>query len=333
MKILITGANGLVGSAVARRFLVAGHEVFALICAKSDMSLLKDFSERIQLIEGDILDIPSLENAIQQVDYVIHAAAIVSFAPRDRNNLYKVNVEGTANIVNVCLENPNLKKLCFVSSVAALGRPSNIDFDKEIIIDENQKWEDSPLNSHYAKSKYLAECEIWRGEAEGLNIVIVNPSMILGEGNWEKSSTQIFKYVFDEKKYYTLGLLNYVDINDVAEAIFQLTLSDIAGERFILSAGTITYKNLFDKIANAFGKPCPNKLVNPSITAILWRIEAIRSWITGKAPLITKETAKTSRTKFAYNNEKFLKARANLFNYTEIDETIWRVCEKLALKS
>lgn len=324
-KVLITGANGLVGSQIARKFVDANFEVFALCRLGSDLSLLSAISSKIKLVEGDILDIASLEKALENnIDFVVHTAAVVSYSPKNRDNMYKVNVEGTANVVNICLEK-NIKKLCYVSSIAALGKP-NASTENTLggIIDENQKWEDSPLNSHYAKSKYQGELEVWRGQAEGLNTVIVNPSVILGEGDWSKSSTQLFKYVYDEHQFYTEGNLNYVDVKDVVEAIFQLTISGVNNERFILNSGTITYRDFFIKVAKAFHKNPPKKSISPFLTEILWRIEAFRSFFTQKSPLITKETAKNSRTKFAYKNEKIRQALG--FEFTNIEETILRVC-------
>lgn len=322
-RVLITGANGLVGSATTRKFMEEGYKVSALCRAGSDLSLLKDIASKINIIEGDILDIHSLENALENQDFVIHTAALVSFAPKDRNQMFKVNVEGTANLVNICLEK-KIKKLCHVSSIAALGRPTSASENiNGGIIDENQKWEDSPLNSNYAKSKYEAELEIWRGEAEGLNVVVVNPSIILGEGDWHKSSTQLFKYVYDQHKYYTNGNLNYVDVNDLVTAIFKLTTSEIKGERFILNGGTTTYKVFFEKIATVFGKKAPFKTLSPFAIEILWRLEGLRAFFTKKAPLITKETAHNSRTKFAYKNQKIQKAIN--FQFTDLDQTISRV--------
>jgi dihydroflavonol-4-reductase len=323
-SVLITGANGLVGSRTARRFAEANFEVFALCRSGSDLSLLDDISTKIKIIEGDILDINSLEKALENIDFVVHTAAVVSYSPKDRDNMYKVNVEGTANVVNICLEK-KIKKLCYISSIAALGKP-NASTENILggVIDENQKWEDSPLNSHYAKSKYQGELEVWRGQAEGLDTVIVNPSVILGEGDWNKSSTQLFKYVYNEHKFYTEGNLNYVDVKDVVEAVFQLTISEINNERFVLNSGTITYRDFFVKVANVFHKNPPTKSISPFFIEILWRIEAIRSFFTQKSPLITKETAKNARTKFAYKNEKIRQALG--FEFTNFDETIFRVC-------
>lgn len=323
-RILVTGANGLVGSQVTRRFAEANFEVFALCRSGSDLSLLNDITAKIKIIEGDILDIASLEKALENdIDFVVHTAAVISYSPKDRNNMYKVNVEGTANVVNICLDK-KIKKLCYVSSIAALGKP-NASTENTLggVIDENQKWEDSPLNSHYAKSKYQGELEVWRGQAEGLNTVIVNPSVILGEGDWNKSSTQLFKYVYDEHSFFTEGNLNYVDVKDVVEAIFQLTVSDINNERFILNGGTIIYKDFFEKVGMVFKKKPPTRAISPFLIKILWRLEAIRSFFTKKSPLITKETAKNSRTKFAYKNTKIRQALD--FKFTDIDETILRV--------
>jgi len=328
--ILVTGANGLIGSAIVRRLLASGHKVKALKRTNSDLRLLQDIQSQIEWVEGDVLDLLSLERACEGVTYIIHTAAVVSFLPKDRNQMFEINVGGTANVVNIAL-NAKVQKLAFVSSVAALGRPDPLMIDPHIptIINENQKWEESPLNSHYGKSKYLAELEVWRGVAEGLSAVIVNPGMVLGEGDWHRSSTQLFKYVYDEKKYYTEGFVNYVDVQDVADIMVKLLFSTIENERFVLSAGHTTYKDLFTKMAKGLGKNPPSKLISPFLTEIIWRMEAVRSWLTGSKPLITKETAKTSRTKIIYDGQKIKEALH--IQYKPLDKTIGRVCEVLGI--
>ena len=331
MKILITGATGLVGSATAKKFLSESHEVFALARPDSDRSLLAEVAARIHWVEGDILDISSLEKALEGVDMVVHTAAVVSFIPKERKSMYKVNVEGTANVVNVCLKH-NISKLCHVSSIAAIGRPDARKAipGKDVVLDENQRWEDSPENSEYAKTKHLAELEVWRGIAEGLNAVVVNPTLILGEGDWGKSSTQIFSYIFKEKPFYTEGIANYVDVQDVAEIIYQLLLSDISGERFLLNAGSISYQNLFNTIADAMNKKRPSFKVGAGLAGIIWRFEAVRTWLLGTKPLITKETAKSAARKVTYDNKKIRNALG--FQFQPIERTVTRVSESLLAK-
>lgn len=331
-NILITGITGLLGSFTARRFLKEGFKVVGLKRANSDLSLLQDIESQIVWHEGDILDILLLEKVIEKVNYVVHAAAIVSFAPKDRKKMFKTNVEGTINVVNLCLEK-KIKKLCFVSSVAALGRKiSNDNFTNELIkIDEKSTWEDNPLNSNYAKTKYLAEIEVWRGQSEGLNSVIVNPSLILGEADWNKSSTQLLKFVYDEHTFYPAGNLNYVDVEDVVMCIYQLVISDISGERFILSAGQIAYKDFFEKVAPKFYKKAPSTLLSKSLTGIVWRLEALRSFFTGNTPLITQETALSSSHSFEYQNDK-IKKFLN-FSFRDLDESLDRICGNLLKKN
>jgi dihydroflavonol-4-reductase len=325
--ILITGCSGLVGQAVARLLLQEKQPVRAIKRANSDLSLLRDIEPQIEWIEGDVLDILSLERAMEGVDYVVHAAAIVSFAPSERAAMYAANATGTANVVNACLQ-AKVKKIAFVSSIAALGRPApNGQPTGTLVINENQKWEDSPLNSHYAKSKYLAELEVWRGVAEGLPAVVVNPSIILGEGNWNRSSTQLFKYVYDQKPFYTEGFVNYVDLQDVAKAVVTLLFSDIKNERFVLSAGHTTYRQLFEEMAKGFGKKAPDWRISPALIPLLWRIEALRSWLTGKAPLITRETAKTARSRVVFDASKIQK-QLN-FKFNSLENTVARVCKNL----
>ncbi len=330
-KILITGITGLVGSFTARHFLKSGFQVTGLKRDNSDLSLLKDIENQIVWYEGDVLDILALEKSIENVDYVVHAAAIVSFAPKDRKRMFKTNVEGTINVVNLCLEK-NIKKLCFVSSVAALGRkiPNEKTLNHTIKINEKATWKEDALNSNYAKTKYLAEMEVWRGQSEGLDSVIVNPSLILGEADWNKSSTQLLKYVYDEHKFYPEGNLNYVDVEDVAACIYKLTTSDISNERFILSAGQIIYKDFFEKVALRFYKKAPSTLLSKSLTEIVWRFEAIKSFFTGNAPLITKETALSSNHSFEYQNDKIKKTLD--FSFKSLDQSLDRICKNLLKK-
>ncbi len=326
MRVFLTGITGLLGHEVAQQLIAKGYSIRALVRTKVTSPL-----PNTEYVEGDILDVTCLHEHLKDIDYVIHAAATVSFAPKDRENMYKVNVEGTANVVNACLEN-KIKKLCHVSSIAAFGRPPLSKMRKmdKVEIDENQKWVSSETNSHYAISKYLGECEAWRGAAEGLDVVIVNPSIILGGGDWNQSSTQLFKYVYQEKPFYTAGYLNYVDVQDVAKAMIQLTESDIKDERFCLSAGMISYEEFFGKIAHRFKKKKPRIKVGPSVLGLIWRLEAIKSFLTGKAPLITKETAKTAQLKILQVNNKIKKQLD--FTFTELDTSLDRICTELIEK-
>ncbi|MFD2570208.1 NAD-dependent epimerase/dehydratase family protein [Spirosoma soli] len=324
--VFITGATGFVGSHIARRYLEMGYLVSALKRPDSGYGVLADVADRITWYEGDVLDIPSLQSAIQPNHDVIHAAAIVSFVPKDRNQMERINVEGTANVVNVCLK-AGIRKLGYVSSVAALGRPSakGEKTGQPIIIRENQKWEESPNNSAYAKTKYRAELEVWRGVAEGLNAVMVNPSVVLGVGDWSRSSLQLIKYVNDGKPFYPAGLVNYVDVLDVTNALVGLMQSTITAERYILNGGTIPYRSLLEQIAAALGKRPPTVEVAPMLTRLLWPLEAVRAWLTGKAPLITRETARSASSAYEYDGHKIEQVLE--FQYRPLSETLRRVAD------
>jgi len=291
--------------------------------------MLADVADQITWYEGDILDIPSLETAIQteqrssNID-VVHAAAVVSFVPKDRGQMERVNVEGTANVVNVCLKT-GVRKLGYVSSVAAIGRPvpKGGKTNETIVVDEDQKWEESPNNSTYAKTKYRAELEVWRGVAEGLNAVIVNPGFVLGTGDWSRSSLQLIKYAHDERRFYPAGVMNHVDVLDVADALVQLMQSPISAERFILSGGTIPYRSLLEQIAVALNKRPPTMRVSPTLTRLLWPLEAVRAWVLGKQPLITRETARSASQLYSYNGRKIGQVLG--FQYRPLSETLKRI--------
>ncbi|WP_375446255.1 NAD-dependent epimerase/dehydratase family protein [uncultured Fibrella sp.] len=325
---LVTGATGLIGSHVVRYLLSLGAPVSALYRPQNGYGLLTDVADQLTWVEGDVLDIPSLEAAIRPGCDVIHCAAIVSFVPKDRARMEQINVEGTANIVNVCLM-AGVRKLAYLSSVASLGRPEskgNVP-GQPVVITEDQKWEDSPLNSAYAKTKYRAELEVWRGSAEGLPVVMVNPSIVLGEGDWTRSSTQLIKYVYDEKRFYTEGDINYVDVLDVAEAIVKLLHSEVVDQRFILNAGALPYHDFLTRLAEALGKRPPSIRVPPGVAKVLASLEAARSFITGTSPLITQETARSASHRYYYPGEQITQLID--FQYRPLNVTIQRIASQV----
>lgn len=327
-SVFITGATGFIGSHIARRYLAEGYTVSALKRPESSHGMLTDVADQITWHEGDVLDIPSLELAIRPGIDVIHTAALVSFVPKDRRQMERINVEGTANIVNVCLK-AGVRKLGYLSSVAALGRPvakgEKPTAGTPVVLDESQKWEESPNNSTYAQTKYRAELEVWRGVAEGLDAVMVNPSIVLGAGDWNRSSLQLLKYAYDEKPFYPAGLMNYVDVLDVTDALFRIMESNVTAQRYILNGGTIPYQSLLKQVAGVLGKRPPSIEVPPLLTQVLWPLEAIRSWLTGKAPLITRETARSASALYQFNGHKIEQLAG--FQYRPLSETLQRVAD------
>ena len=321
-SILITGATGLLGSHLTKQLLQKNKKIKALYRSESSKIVFKKNDDLVTWVQGDILDIPSLEDAMQNVEAVYHCAALVSFNPKRKNELYKVNVEGTTNVVNACI-NFGVKKLVHVSSVAALGR-----IREDIAIDETMNWTQETSNSEYGRTKFLAEMEVQRGIAEGLQAVIVNPVIILGAGDWTKGSSEIFKTVYHEFPWFTDGSTGFVDVDDVAKAMILLMESELNAERFIVSADNKTYQNIFNLIADNFGKKIPKNKVTPFIATLVWRWEALKSLFTGKAPLLTKETAATALAKVNFNNSKMLKALP-AFSYTPLEQSVKSICDEL----
>lgn len=328
--ILVTGGTGLVGSHLLQALAAEGRPVRAIKRPSGDTDMVrrvfrlysqepeKDFS-RIEWVKADLMDIFSLEEALEGVDEIYHCAALVSFLPEDRKKLIRYNSEGTANLVNAALEK-KARKLCHVSSIAALGRPESMSD----LIDENLVWKTSKNNSIYAISKYGAEREVWRGTAEGLDAVIVNPSIILGVAGRNGGSSRIFNTVREGLKFYPPGKNGFVDVRDVVKAMILLMNSDIRNERFILNIDNIEYKKLFELIAAALGKPAPSIKVNPALSRLAWRVEKLRSMVTGIKPLITRETARTAVQQYRYSNEKIKKELG--FEFTPIEETVDHFC-------
>jgi len=321
MKVLVTGANGLVGSFICRELLTHGHQIKATRRASSDLSLVKDIEDQIEWIETDLSEAIFWDAYLKDVDAVVHAAAIISFDKRWEKQMYKTNVKGTADLINTVLKT-DITNFLLISSVAAIGRSP-----EQLEITEADRWEDSAFDSIYARAKYLQELEVWRGAEEGLQVKIVNPSVVLGPGQWEDhGSTSVFKYAYDEKTYHPEGSINYVDVRDVATAVVKLLSSDIKNERFILNADNIPYEKFFSEVAIRFGKKAPSKVPKSWMLRIGVIAEWLRSRLTGQQALITKETALLSKSHFHFKHDKIAKALG--FNFRPLSETLdWCVEE------
>lgn len=314
MKVFVTGATGLLGSFICKELLKNGHQIRAVKRTNSKMDLLEGIADQIEWIIGDMNDTSFLEDALTGMDAVAHGAAIISFDKRYRERMYETNVLGTADLVNTCLKLGVLNFL-HISSVAAIGRKAG-----QSKITENDRWEGTKFDSIYADSKHSQEMEVWRGAQEGLRVKIVNPSVILGPGLWSRrGSTSVFHYAYSESKFHPAGNVNYVDVRDVAEIGVKLLESDIHGERFIVSSGSVPYKQFFDTLAKAFNKKGPNITVKSWLLGAAVALEFIRSRITGNEALITKDTAIQSRTKFHFDNEKIKKALN--FEFRSLEES------------
>jgi nucleoside-diphosphate-sugar epimerase len=316
--IAVTGANGLLGSFIVRELIRTDKKFFAIARHNSDTSLLRDVSDKMTWRTADVSDAVALEEALDGATSVIHAAAMVSFNPAYANRIMDININGTRNVVDICLDK-NISRLVHVSSVAALGRDAS-----QQLIDETNKWSDNSLNSTYAESKYFAEVEVFRGHEEGLRTVVVNPSVILAPADWYKSSAQLFKYVWDERSFYIDGYLNYVDVRDVASAIVQLHDSDVNGERFILNAGSVSFEKFFNEIATRFHKKPPSVKLRKRTLKVAAFADNIRAKMLGKEPLITRETARLAGTSFHYSSKK-IQNTLN-FRFKSIDETLDWCC-------
>jgi dihydroflavonol-4-reductase len=316
--ILVTGGTGFLGRHLLRKLVDVGEPVRALYRTKIPHQL-DDLKHAIEWVEGDILDVCTLEDVMEGVDKVYHCAAVVYFHPDTRAQMMKINVEGTANVVNMAID-AGVKKLVYVSSVASLGRARAGG-----VIAEDNEWQDSKNNSQYAISKYLGEMEVWRAHAEGLATAIVNPSIILGSSVGEDSAGMLLKNAWKEFPFYTDGVTGFVYVHDVANVMIRLMESDIKGQRFILSAENYGYRELFTDMANLMGKKPPHIAVKPWLAEIVWRMESLKGKLTGKKALLTKETARTAQMKVYYNNRKVLDAFPG-FEFTPLKTVLARMC-------
>lgn len=325
--IFVTGGSGLIGSYLIPALLARGLAVRALY--RQQVPTHVPGHKRVEWLEGDLRDSGLLREALAGVTHVFHCAGLVSYAPQDAELLRQVNVEGTAAVVDACLERPGVR-LCYVSSVAALGGLPETATGPEL--DETAKWDLGAAHGHYATSKYLGETEVWRGVAEGLAAVIVNPSIVLGARDWSRSSTRLFRYAHDEHSFYTAGSVNFVDVRDVVEAMLRLTLDlAITGERFILSAGALPLGEFLRQAAECFGKKAPAVQVPDWAAEVIWRLEHLRSLATGSRPLITKDTARAGRRPVVYRAEKI--QRTTGLTFRPLADTIRWACTGLLAAS
>jgi dihydroflavonol-4-reductase len=220
--------------------------------------------------------------------------------------------------VNACLTK-GVKKLCHVSSIASLGRNS-----AKGLVTEETHWKTAPENSYYAISKYGAEREVWRGAEEGLNVVVVNPSLIIGPGDWKKGSIAVFRMAAKGLKFYTSGQTGYVDVRDVVRAMVFLMESQIKGERFLLNSENMKFRTFFDLMHKEFGRPPASMPVNPLLAEAGWRIEKWRARLLGREPVITRETARAANYSYEFSADKIKKALN--FEFIPVATSVKEIC-------
>lgn len=301
------------GSSIAREILDGGMgHVVALKRHSSSFENVQDIHEKIEWVEGDINCLEALSYGIDRSDYVIHAAAIVSFAKRDLAKMQRVNIEGTRNVVELARK-ANIKKLCHISSIAAIGEGHNSD--------ESTMWDDLPHHSPYSLTKTLAEWEVWRAMEEGLNAVIVNPSAVIGKGNWNNSSLKMFQFIKEKNiSHYPTGTFNFIDNRDLSTLCIELLHSDIYSERFIINGGSLKFKEVIEKVCLQFGKKAPKKPFTDGFLQTLLILEKLRSIFLNKKPMLSKSLLETLQRDVFYDSSKV----KHLFNFTfrSFDETL-----------
>jgi dihydroflavonol-4-reductase len=319
---LVTGGTGFLGAYIIKQLVEQGYRVKALRRgAQLPFFIPANVFNTVEWVQGDIMDSALLEDAMEAVDTVIHSAAKVSFTAADHQEMLQTNIEGTANIVNAALLK-KVPRLVHISSVASLGRTASGE-----VVTEKKQWEDSAINTMYALSKYQAEMEVWRGIGEGLHAVILNPSTILGYGDWNNSSCAIFKNAYHEFPWFSNGVNGFVAVEDVARAALLLMQSGISNERFIVNGDNWSFRKLFNTMAFAFNKKPPHREATPLLAAIAWRVEKVKSLFTDRPSLLTKESARIAASTTFFDNSKILNALPG-FGFTPLEETITMACNQ-----
>jgi nucleoside-diphosphate-sugar epimerase len=320
-RVLVTGGTGFLGAYIIQELIDRGWQVRALRRSNGQPVFIPAAVwEKVEWVSGDVLDIVGLEEAMDGMDAVVHSAAKLSFSGGDRREMYHTNIEGTANVVNIALER-NIRRVVHVSSVAALGRTGDGE-----TVDEKKSWKESKWNTRYAISKFRGEIEVWPAIGEGLPAVIVNPSTILGFGDWNHSSCALFRSAWREFPWYTEGVNGFVDVRDVAAAIIALLQSDLVGERFILNGDNWTFRRLFETMAAGFGKNPPSREATPFLAGLAWRGERLKSLFSGKPSILTRESARVAQSLTYFDNSKILAALPE-FRFSPLERTIKLACD------
>jgi nucleoside-diphosphate-sugar epimerase len=278
------------------------------------MDLVDCVADQVEWIDGDILDTDSLDAGMKGASWVVHAAALISYEKRMEEKQFAINVDGTTNIVNAALHH-NVEKLLHVSSISVFTRTGDEQF-----IDEKTEWEPTPFTSHYGLTKHLAELEVRRGEAEGLQVAIINPTIIFGSGFWKEGSTSFFYKGARGLKFYPVGANGIVDVRDVAHLVVLRFENEHNPERMIVSGVSCPLIDVFRQIAQLMGKPAPSIRLSPAMTEIAWRLLLPYEFFTGKEPLISKPTARTTACKLYFDNTRSLTVPG--FSYTPLKQTL-----------
>ncbi|WP_300435722.1 NAD-dependent epimerase/dehydratase family protein [Christiangramia sp.] len=329
--ILVTGGTGLVGSHLLFKLAQKNEKLRALYRPTSDLNQVRKifgyYSEkaeadllfnRIEWVTADITDVPALNLAFENITEVYHCAALISFDPADERKLRKINIEGTANIVNQCIAN-KIKKLCYVSSIAALGSTTNGK-----TIDENSKWNPEEQHNDYAISKYGAEIEVWRGTQEGITAVIVNPGVIIGPGFWNSGSGKIFSKIDKGLKYHFPKVTGFIGVKDVVRSMIALMESSLTNEQFIIISENISFEKVFRETANYMDRPEPTRKLKKWMIALAWVFQKTGS-IFGRKRQITKDAIEGLHEETFYSNQK-IKEKLN-FDFTPISQVLKNTSE------
>ena len=326
--ILVTGGTGLVGSHLIYQLTLENNVIRATHRADSDIERVKllfkfyskDFNQlfkKIEWIEADLNNLSQLQDAFKDISFVYHCAAYISFDPSRYETLRRVNIRGTANIVNLCIKN-KIKKLCHVSSVATLGY--NI---KEI--DENNYWDGNKHKSAYAISKYGAEMEVWRGVQEGVKSVIINPGVIIGPGFSKSAFGTIIKMVNNKKRFHTCGKTGYVDVRDIANIMIRLMNSKIENERYIVINKNLSYKEVIDMVSSNLGLKKKSTFLSKPRLIIALVFDLVSSKFFNKERKLSKALCKSLTRNFNYSSKKIKKSLN--FEFTSILETFEKSCQ------
>lgn len=334
--IYVTGGTGMLGAHLLHRLTKEGYQVRALKRETSKLHQIqkifsyysseeeaKQLLAKIEWVDGELLDRDSIKDHLIGVDFIIHAAAMVSFSRKDQNAMIHNNVEGTANLIDLAKE-AGINRFCHVSSTSALGNPP-----EGVPASEEHIWNNSRKRTAYGQSKFLSEMEVWRGMHEGMEVLIVNPGVIIGPGNWNSGSPQLFKTIWNGFMFYTDGGTGFVDVLDVIEVIVRAMgkseWESAKNERYVLVARNVKFREFFNLVADNLGKKRPTIPAGDWLLAIAWRLALVASWFSTFRPAITRDSVSGSNQMSHYDGSRI--TRIIPFQYTQVEESVARVAK------
>ncbi|MFY0644469.1 MAG: NAD-dependent epimerase/dehydratase family protein [Bacteroidia bacterium] len=327
MKIGITGASGFLGSHLVHYLLMEGHEVLSIKRSSTSMSefnvcaayynLIDEFKDKLVWFDCELYDTIALSEIFRNCDVVIHCAGLISYLKSKRKELIRVNEEYTANVVNACLGS-NVRRFIGISSTGALSKKHD---NKPI--KESFDWDEGASYAFYGLSKYLGDKQIWRAKEEGLDVIVLNPGVILGYGDWNKGSLRLFRNAYTKFPFYSTGSTGFIGVEDLCKATVHFINSAEVNEQYVAISENLSFDKVSFMMAKAFKTKAPYIKVSGLMHTAIHQLISFKEFI-GIGGLLSRETSRSSVLKSQFDNSKLVNTLP--FDLEPIESVIQKAC-------